>query len=456
MRGTGAGQPVGAMKPGKTGRSEGVASSGSDSGSTASGGEEPRGRAKPFCISKQVVLEAYKRVKANRGTAGVDFESVEDFEKDLKGNLYKIWNRMSSGTYFPPPVKTVAIPRKNGGERKLGIPTVADRVAQTVVKMYLEPLVEPYFHPDSYGYRPKKSALEAVGVTKERCWRFDWVIDLDIRGFFDSLDHALVMRAVRRYTSSRWILLYVERWLKAPAQLEDGTLVAREKGTPQGGVVSPLLANIFLHLAFDEWMQKTHPGVPFERYADDGVVHCKTEEHAQVVKRSIEERLRSCKLELHPEKTRIVYCKDKRRRGSYPNVTFDFLGYTFRPRRSRSREGEIFLGFNPAISRAAASRMHREMRRWRVPIRSDLSLEDLASMANPALRGWIRYFGRYRKSALNPILYHLNLALIRWARGKYKKLRGLHRAYNWLGRVARQDPKMFAHWHLLGLLPQAG
>jgi RNA-directed DNA polymerase len=220
-------------------------------------------QAKPFTISKQLVWEAYKRVKANQGAAGVDSESVEQFERKLKDNLYKIWNRMSSGTYFPPPVRTVAIPKKDGGERMLGIPTVSDRIAQTVVSKYLEPLVEPYFHPDSYGYRPKKSALQAVEVARERCWRFDWIIDLDIRGFFDNLDHALIMRAVAKYTDCRWVLLYIERWLKAPAQLKDGTLQARAKGTPQGGVISPLLANIFLHLAFDDWMRKTHPAVPF-------------------------------------------------------------------------------------------------------------------------------------------------------------------------------------------------
>lgn len=227
-------------------------------------------QAKPFCISKRVVWEAYKRVKVNQGAAGVDAESIADFEKDLKNNLYKIWNRMASGSYFPPPVRTVAIPKKDGGERKLGIPTVADRIAQMVVKMYLEPVLEPIFHPDSYGYRPGKSAIEALGVARRRCWRYNWVVDLDIKGYFDSIDHELLMRAVRKHTDSRWILLYVERWLKAPAQTEDGTLVNRDRGTPQGGVISPLLANLFLHYAFDEWMRRNYRNIPFERYADDG------------------------------------------------------------------------------------------------------------------------------------------------------------------------------------------
>ena len=414
-------------------------------------------QAKPFVISKQLVWEAYKRVKANQGAAGVDSESVERFESNLKNNLYKIWNRMSSGTYFPPPVRTVAIPKKDGGERTLGIPTVEDRIAQTVVAMYLEPLVESHFHPDSYGYRPKKSALQAVGVARGRCWRFNWVVDLDIQGFFDNLDHALVMRAVGKYTDCRWVHLYIERWLKAPAQSKDGTLTARAKGTPQGGVASPLLANIFLHLALDDWMRKTHPEVPFERYADDVIAHCESEEQAQAVKRSIEARLRRCKLELHPEKTKIVYCKDDDRRGSYPNEKFDFLGYTFRARRSKNRWGKYFINFSPAVSNQAATKMRREMRRWRLHLRSDKALDDLAHMWNPVLRGWINYYGKFYKSALHPVFRHLNRTLIRWASRKYKRLRGhQRRAEHWLGGVARREPRLFAHWHLLGLKPTAG
>jgi len=414
-------------------------------------------QAKPFVISKQLVWEAYKRVKANQGAAGVDSETVERFESNLKNNLYKVWNRMSSGTYFPPPVRTVAIPKKDGGERTLGIPTVEDRIAQTVVAMYLEPLVEPHFHPDSYGYRPKKSALQAVGVARGRCWRFDWVVDLDIQGFFDNLDHALVMRAVGKYTDCRWVHLYIERWLKAPAQSKDGTLTARAKGTPQGGVASPLLANIFLHLALDDWMRKTHPEVPFERYADDVIAHCESEEQAQAVKRSIEARLRRCKLELQPEKTKIVYCKDDDRRGSYPNEKFDFLGYTFRARRSKNRWGKYFITFSPAVSNQAATKMRREMRRWRLHLRSDKALDDLAHMWNPVLRGWINYYGRFYKSALHPVFRHLNRTLIRWASRKHKRLRGhQRRAEYWLGGVARREPRMFAHWQLLGLKPTAG
>ena len=414
-------------------------------------------QAKPFSISKRIVWEAYERVKANQGAAGVDAESIEMFEQDLKNNLYRIWNHMSSGTYFPPPVRTVAIPKKDGGERRLGIPTVADRIAQTVAKLYLEPMVEPSFHPDSYGYRPRKSALDAVGTTRQRCWRYAWVIDLDIRGFFDNLDHELVLRAVRKYTQCPWILLYLKRWLEAPAQLEDGTLVPRTKGTPQGGVVSPLVANIFLHLAFDDWMRRVHPGVPFERYADDIVAHCGTETQAQQVLESIRRRLALCRLEVHPGKTRIVYCKDDLRPRGFPQERFDFLGYTFRPRRSKNRWGKCFINFSPAVSTDAATKMRQDMRRWQLPLRSDKAIDDLARMWNPVLRGWIQYYGRFYRSALCSVFRHLNDLLVRWAMRKYKRFRRhRRRAEHWLGGVARREARLFAHWHLLGLRPAVG
>jgi len=292
------------------------------------------GVAKPFDIPKKLVWAAYLRVKQAGGAAGVDGQTIEGFESDLKNNLYRIWNRMSSGTYFPPPVLRAEIPKRDGGKRALGIPTVSDRIAQTVVKMALEPSAEPTFHPDSYGYRPGKSAVEAVGRARQRGWRYDWVLDLDIRAFFDSLDHELLLRAVRRYTQSRWILLYIERWLKAPIQVGDGSIEARAMGTPQGGVISPLLANMFLHLGFDTWMQRTHPAVPFERYADDVLVHCATERQAQAVLQDVKTRLLQWKLEVHPEKTKIIYCKDSNRPGTAAVESFDFLGFTFRPRRA--------------------------------------------------------------------------------------------------------------------------
>jgi RNA-directed DNA polymerase len=410
---------------------------------------------KSFVISKQLVWDAYLRVKENDGAPGVDGQTMEGFERNLKGNLYRIWNRMSSGTYFPPPVLQVSIPKRDGGERKLGVPTVSDRIAQTVVKMILEPMVEPRFHLDSYGYRPNRSALDAVGRARERCWRYDWVLDLDIRSFFDSLDHDLVMRAVKRFTDCRWILLYVQRWLSAPLHQEDGSLVARTRGTPQGGVISPLLANIFLHLAFDVWMQEEHPGAPFERYADDVVVHCTTAKHAAEMRAAIEARLARCKLEIHPQKTKIVYCKDSNRTGTWPQESFRFLGYTFRPRRARNRRGQYFASFSPAVSREAVKEMHETIRRnWKLPRRTDKALTDLANMFNPILRGWINYYGRFHRSAISKALQTVNRALTTWVQRKYKTLkRHRTRAARWLGRVARRQPNLFAHWELLRLRP---
>ena len=412
---------------------------------------EPKPKGKPFAISKWVVWEAYQRVKANDGAAGVDEQSIEEFERDLKGNLYKLWNRLSSGSYFPAPVRAVEIPKKHGqgGVRVLGVPTVADRIAQTVVRLYLEPKVEPVFHPDSYGYRPGRSALQAVGVCRERCWRSDWVIELDIKSFFDSVPHDLVLRAVRRHTDERWILLYVERWLKAPLQREDGTLVQRDRGTPQGSSISPLVANLFLHYAFDMWMAKQFPDLQFERYCDDGVVHCKSEWRAQYIRDAITRRLAQCGLEVHPDKTRIVYCKDDYRRATYANERFDFLGYTFRPRLSKSKLGKHFVNFSPAVSNEAVKEMGRELRSWRINCRSDKTLGDLAHMFNSVVQGWINYYGRFYKSQLYLLLFRINEYLVRWALRKYKRLRGhLRRAKRWLARVARREPNLFAHWKL--------
>ena len=411
------------------------------------------GVAKSFEIPKMLVWEAFQRVKASRGGPGADGQTIEDFESNLKDNLYRIWNRMSSGSYFPPPVKLVVIPKSDGSERRLGVPTVSDRVAQNVVKMVLEPIVEPQFHADSYGYRPGRSAHDALAQTRARCWRCDWVLDLDIRAFFDTLDHALVLRAVQRFTKCRWILLYVERWLKAPMQLEDGSLEERRLGTPQGGVVSPVLANIFMHLAFDTWMDATHPDVPFERYADDVAVHCRTEAQAIAVQQSVIQRLARCRLEVHPKKTKIVYCRDSNRRGRYPVYSFDFLGYTFRPRRAQNREGKLFTSFSPAVSDKAAKAMRHAMRReWKIARRSDKSLNDLAQMFNPTMRGWIAYYGRFYRSALVSVFMPLDDALVRWAQRKYKKRFKGHprRTWTWLVKTAGRDPDLFAHWAIVG------
>ena len=404
-------------------------------------------KAKPFCISKSEVWMAYKRVKANRGAAGVDDQTIAEFEKDLKNNLYRLWNRMSSGSYMPSPVRRVDIPKGDGGTRPLGIPTVSDRIAQMVVKQYLEPSLEPVFHEDSYGYRPGRSAHDALAVARQRCWRHNWVLDLDIKGFFDNIDWELLMRAVRRHTDCAWVLLYIERWLKAPVNMPDGALISREKGTPQGAVISPLLANLFLHYAFDLWMKENYSDIPFERYADDVICHCHSEAQASSLRQALEARLAACKLELHSQKTKIVYCKDSNRLDNHSEQRFDFLGFTFRPRQSMNRAGRLFVSFSPAISDKAAKAMRNVVRRWKLHHRGDLALEKIALWTRPMLLGWVQYYGRFHRSALRGALRTLDSFIVRWAQRKYKRFRGHNkRAWDWLRGVQSRQPNLFAHW----------
>lgn len=405
---------------------------------------------KPFNIDKKQVFEAFKAVKSNGGAAGVDGQSLEQFEADLKSNLYKIWNRMSSGTYFPPPVRAVSIPKKSGGQRILGVPTVADRVAQMVVKQAIEPILDPVFLPDSYGYRPGKSALDAVGVTRERCWRYNWVLEFDIKGLFDNIDHELLLRVIRKHVTCKWALLYIERCLRAPMVLEDGTQVERNRGTPQGGVVSPILANSFLHYAFDLWMARTFPELPWCRYADDGLVHCRSEREAVAIKAALQARLAECRLELHPTKTKIVYCKDGKRKRKYPNVKFDFLGYCFRPRLVRRlRDNTLFCGFNPAVSPAAMKAMRETVRQVNIRRQTQRSLADIAQLLNPLLRGWIGYYGRFAPSALYPVLRYVNHTLVAWAMRKFKRFKDHKtRAGRFFERLSKERPDLFAHWKL--------
>ncbi len=409
--------------------------------------------AKPFEIPKTLVWQAYLEVKSKGGAAGVDQESLELFERNLKKNLYRIWNRLSSGTYFPPPVKAVPIPKKSGGTRVLGVPTVSDRIAQTVVKFVLEPMVEPIFDENSYGYRPGRSAHDAIAVTRKRCWRFDWVVEFDIRGLFDNINHPLLLKALRHHCENRWVLLYVERWLKAPLQHQDGSLSVRDKGTPQGGVVSPLLANLFLHYAFDAWARRELPGVPFCRYADDGLLHCRSRDHAEHVLNRVSARFQQCGLALQPSKSGLVYCKDVHRTEEYSRISFDFLGYTFRPRRCVDKRGRVHPNFLPAISRSSKREINRRIRGWHVQLRNEKNLADLAKMFNPILRGWYAYYGRFHPSALRQLWRNFNWYLIQWVRRKFKRLsRHKRRARDYLDRYARAHPQLFVPWSL-GVFP---
>lgn len=417
--------------------------------------EERTAMTKPYDIPKALIWEAYQCVKANGGSAGVDSASLEKFESKLSDNLYKLWNRLCSGSYFPPPVKGVPIPKKSGGVRMLGVPTVADRIAQTVVKQLLEPVIDPVFHANSYGYRPGRSAHDAIAMVRRRSWEYDWVIEFDIKGLFDNIEHDLLLRALRKHCQTPWVLLYVERWLTAPMHMPDGTLLGRTRGTPQGGVVSPLLVNLFLHYAFDTWVTRHLPSVRFCRYADDGVIHCRSLAQAEFVLKRIDERFRHCGLELHPGKTRIVYCKDINRQEDYPCVQFTFLGYTFRPRKAVDKYGRVYVNFAPAVSRDALKAMRQTIRGWHLQLKNDKSLTDLSAMFDPILRGWHQYYGRFYGSAMSAIWKHMNDYLTRWLQRKYKHLaRHKARAGHTLGRLARQFP-MFYHWKL-GCLPKAG
>jgi RNA-directed DNA polymerase len=407
---------------------------------------------KPYRIAKRAVWEAYQLVKANRGVAGVDDETIPMFEQNLSGNLYKLWNRMSSGSYFPPPVKQVEIPKAKGGTRRLGVPTVSDRIAQTVVKLMIEPIVDPVFHEDSYGYRPGKSAKQAIAETRKRCWQYDWVVEFDIKAAFDQIDHALLMKAVRSHIKEGWILLYIERWLTAPFETADGGTLPRTRGTPQGGVVSPILMNLFMHYAFDSWMKRTYPQCPFARYADDAVVHCRSQAQAEAVMRSIALRLEECGLTMHPDKSKIVYCKDSNRTCAYPNVQFTFLGFTFRPREAlNNRYNRRFTSFLPAVSSDALKRMRQTVRDWRIHRRTSSALDNLAQQCNPIIQGWWNYYGAFYQRSMLELFHYVDNRLERWARRKYKTLaQDKRRSGQWLRKMKMVAPRMFVHWRVAG------
>lgn len=411
--------------------------------------DELKASGKPFQIARQEVWDAWLKVKGNKGAPGVDGVDLAEFEKDLKGNLYRIWNRMSSGTYFPPPVKAVEIPKPHGGgTRVLGVPTIADRIAQTVAAARLEKAVEPVFHPDSYGYRPRRGALDAVAACRKRCWEDDWVIDLDIRKFFDSVRWDLLVKAVEHHTGyeTRWIVLYVRRWLATPMQQPGGALQQRDRGTPQGSAISPVLANLFMHYAFDTWLSREFPLASFERYADDAVIHCATGQQARTVLAALHGRMAEVGLELHPDKTRIVYCKDSNRRGSAEHTSFTFLGFTFRPRGTRRKDGVQFTSFQPAISKDALKKISAEVRSWRLHRWVRWDGNDIARLINPKTRGWMAYYGAFNRSALYPLLRRINTYLLRWIMRKYKKRSTWKKATRLLVDVAVDRPRYFAHW----------
>jgi len=400
-------------------------------------------------VTQAMVWEAFRKVKSRQGSAGIDGQSITDFEKKKEANLYKIWNRLSSGSYFPPPLKEVEIPKKDGKMRKLGIPTVGDRVAQTVVKDYLEPEIDKEFSNNSYGYRPNRSAHDALGVARENCRLYNWVIDLDIKGFFDNIDHELMIKALKRHTDQKWIIMYVQRWLETPVEKANGEIVHKQgKGTPQGGVISPLLANLFLHYAFDVWFTRKHPRLMFVRYADDIVVFARVKAEAEKVLKVIQMRMQECKLEIHPDKTKIVYCRDHRRQGSWENISFDFLGYTFQPGTSKSRtDNKLYLGFDCGISRKARKKIEAEIRSTRFHRMSRAEARDIADLLNPRIRGWICYYGKYRLHAMKGIFYRLNLRLVKWLLNRYKSLKKSQKAgFYELTKLQKEQPRLFAHW----------
>ena len=409
---------------------------------------------KPFTISKRSVYTAWKEVKQNKGSAGIDAVSIKDYERSLGENLYKLWNRMSSGSYFPQPVKLVEIPKKSGGTRPLGIPAVSDRIAQSVVVLHINERLEKEYHNDSYAYRTGRSAIEAIATARQRCWKYDWVLDMDISKFFDTIDHELLMRAVQRHVSEKWILLYIERWLKVPYETKQGERIERSMGVPQGSVIGPVLANLFMHYTFDKWMQIHYPQIPFERYADDTICHCRTKTEAEAMQVVIMNRLASCKLKLNETKTRIVYCQDSHRRSKYQEVAFDFLGYTFRPRAVKNRQtGQIFTSFTPAVSQKSKNHIHTTIRSWHLNRRMNLGLVEIDTEIEASVRGWINYYGKFYSSMLKQTLQSVNHAIVRWAMRKYKRFnRSFKRAYLWLIRVYHKKPNLFYHWKH-GIIP---
>lgn len=403
-------------------------------------------KTKSFAVSKQMVYNSYLKVSAKDGSAGIDKQTIEIFNENLSSNLYKVWNRMSSGSYFPPAVRTVLIPKKQGGTRPLGIPTVGDRIAQGVVKDYLEPILEPLFHINSFGYRPGRSAHDALAQCQQNCIHHSWVVDLDIKGFFDNISHEWMMKMVSHHTQEKWVLLYTERWLKAGIEQADGSIAARQKGTPQGGVISPLLANLYLHHAFDRWMSRHYPSNPFERYADDIIVHCNSKEEAEHLLASIRTRLLGFELELHPEKTKLVYCKNYQRKEEHEHNSFTFLSYSFQPRGMRNHQRKNkFMVFSAAICCKAKTFIRQRIKAVFNPRNTQVSLEQTAVKLNPKIRGWLNYYCKFNPKEAKNVFLYINELIRRWIEEKYRlrSKRVVQREYD---SYVQTNTDLFVHW----------
>jgi len=415
---------------------------------TPKGGRAGGAETKSIPITKQMIWKAYKKVRSNKGAAGIDEETIAMYEERLQDNLYMLWNRMSSGSYFPPSVLEVEISKDDGRKRKLGIPTVNDRVAQQVIKSYLEPRFEAEFLPQSYGYRPLKSAHQAVEQVRKNVRRYHWVIDMDISKFFDKMSHTLLLKAIERHVQEKWATMYITRWIKAPIEDRKGNKRYREgEGTPQGGVISPLLANLFLHYAFDRWLEKTYPNLSFVRYADDIIVHCNSQAEAEEVLTAIKKRLGECKLELNEKKTKIVYCKKEHRKDKFKTVQFDFLGFSFQPRPTSNQGGEMFLGYDCAISRKSENKIAEEFRKLEFHRWTGSDITRIAYVLNPKIRGWINYYGKFRIHKLMRIFRIFHHRLIRWVVNRYGRFgHSLCKADRWLRNLAHSYPGLFVHW----------